>query len=178
MLRRATPEDAERLAALHVAAWRETYAGLLPESVLAAQSVAARAAMWTEILGNPTAETSAWLVENGATPAGFGACGRQRDAGLSAAGFEAEIGALYLLRAHQGRGLGRALMQAMAAEMRARGHTTIALWVLRENTTARAFYRHLGGEEVAEKQDRRGTATLTELAYGWRDLSPLLAAAP
>lgn len=175
MPRKATPADAGRLGAAHAAAWRQTYAGILPEDVLAGFSAGMRAAMWAEILGNPAAfaDTTAYLVEDGASVAGFGACGGQRDARLQALGFDAEIGAIYLLRAYQGRGLGRALMQAMAADLRARGHGAAALWVLRENAAARAFYRHLGGEAVAERQDRRGDADLVMVAYGWRDLRPL-----
>jgi GNAT superfamily N-acetyltransferase len=40
---------------------------------------------------------------------GFGSCGRQR-AALVSSGFEGEFSALYVLRAHQGHGLGRRLM--------------------------------------------------------------------
>ena len=35
-IRRAEPGDAAAIAAVHVAAWRETYAGLVPERMLRA----------------------------------------------------------------------------------------------------------------------------------------------
>ena len=46
--------------------------------------------------------------------------------------------------------------------------------MLRENAAAREFYRRLGGEVVAEKEDRRENINLVEVAYGWREL-PVLA---
>jgi ribosomal protein S18 acetylase RimI-like enzyme len=104
---------------------------------------------------------------------GFGACGRQRDERLAASGYGGEIGALYILRAHQHRGIGRALMAALARALAELGHDAASLWVLRENAPARAFYEALGGEIVGEKSDASPGGTLVELAYGWRDLSRL-----
>ncbi|MBN8951187.1 MAG: hypothetical protein BGP09_34770 [Rhizobium sp. 60-20] len=170
MLRRATIEDAAQLGSVHVAAWNETYAGLLPEAMLAGQSAEARSAMWARILGDPSAAagTAVYVIEDQASIVGFGSCGHQRDPRLRELGFAAEISAIYLLRSQQGKGFGRALMGAMTAEIRSRGHDAVALWVLKENAAARDFYRHMGGEVVAEKEDRRDMATLIEVAYGWR----------
>ena len=107
MLRRARPADAGRLAAPHVAVWRETYAGPLPGALLASLSVKTRLAMWTGTLCDP-AGTVVHLVEEDATLIGFGTCGGQRNPNLRQSGVEAEIGAPHLLRAHRQRGLGRA----------------------------------------------------------------------
>jgi ribosomal protein S18 acetylase RimI-like enzyme len=169
-LRKATGHDAEQLGAVHVAAWKETYTSLLPEEMLSALTVEHRSAMWAHILANPAAsdDTVVFLAEDQGTIIGFGACGRQRDERLSAQGFDAEIGAIYVLRSHQHQGIGQDLMRAMAAELQSRGFTAVALWVLRENAAARRFYQHLGGEIVGEKEDQRGDTTLVEAAYGWR----------
>ena len=176
MLRRATIDDADQLGAVHVASWREAYAGILPDDMLAGLSVDARSAMWTKILGDPSAfaETAVYVIEDKDSIIGFGACSRQRDARLNELGFDAEISAIYVLQSHQRRGVGRALMREMATDIRTRGHGAAALWVLRENAAAREFYRRLGGDVVAEKEDRREKVNLVEVAYGWRELSPLL----
>ncbi len=44
--RPANVADADAIGALHVAAWRETYTGILPDEMLAALSVEARRTMW------------------------------------------------------------------------------------------------------------------------------------
>lgn len=175
MLRRARIGDVGQLGALHVESWKEAYAGLLPEDMLADLSIEARSAMWARILGDPSAfgQTAVYVVEDGAAMIGFGACGQQRDYRLREDGFDAEISAIYVLRSHQRRGVGRALMREMAMDLRCRKFEAAALWVLRENTTARNFYRNLGGEIVAEKEDKREKATLVEIAYGWWELSRL-----
>ena len=169
-MRKATTRDAQQLGAVHVAAWKETYTGLLPREMLSALTVESRSAMWAHILANPAAsdDTVVFLAEDQGTVIGFGACGRQRDRRLGAQGFDAEISALYVLRSHQHQGIGQDLMRAMATELQSGGFAAIALWVLRENAAARRFYQRLGGEILGEKEDQRGDTTLIEVAYGWR----------
>lgn len=172
-LRPAEPADAAAIGALHVAAWREAYAGLLPDALLAELSVEGRIAMWGKVLADPGAfETAAvFVVEAKSKIVGFGACGPQRDEALAAAGFSGEIVAIYVLRAHQHHGAGRALMAAMAGALSDRGHTAASLWVLRDNAPARAFYEALGGAILGEKEEAGPNGTRSELAYGWRDLA-------
>ena len=179
-LRRANADDAAAIGALHVASWRETYAGILPEEMLASLSVESRTAMWGELLAEPDADRppAVFVVEEDGRTIGFGACGRQRDEALSDAGFRGEIGAIYVSRAHQCRGVGRALMAALARSLSESGHEAAALWVLRENSPARAFYEALGGAIVGEKDSGIPGGTFVEVAYGWRDLSSLFGAAP
>jgi ribosomal protein S18 acetylase RimI-like enzyme len=174
-LREANQADADAIGSLHVASWRETYAGLVPEEMLAGVSVEARTAMWSEILGDPEAVgcTAVFVAEDDGRLVGFGSRGRQRDGALADAGLSGEIGAIYVLRSRQGLGVGRALMAAMAGALSGRGCASASLWVLRENAPARAFYENLGGEVVGEKTDERSDPPLVEFAYGWRDLSRL-----
>lgn len=176
VLRFASYEDVQRLAALHVAAWHETYTGILPDGMLSRLTVESRTAQWSNILGDRSAiaATAVWVAEDGGDIVGFGACGRQRDQGLSRKGFDSEISALYVLRSHQGVGLGRALMGAMASTLRARAHRAVALWVVRENASACGFYENLGGIMVAEKTEVRLGTTLMEVAYGWHDFTALV----
>lgn len=173
--RAAIPQDAEALGALHVACWRETYAGLLPAAILADLSAAARAAMWRAMLEDPAAHGGASLVvaESGGVLVGFGACGAQRDAAFEARGFGGDIGAVYVLRAHQRAGTGARIMALLAKALLGRGLRGASLWVLRENEPARAFYAHLGGTVIGEKTGEQAGGIRTELAYGWRDLTPL-----
>ena len=173
--RRANPSDARTLAAMHVAAWHETYPGLVPDVMLAAVTVEARISMWEHILSDPSAghRTRAWIVERAGSIVGFGSCGVQRTAGLSEQGFDGEIGAVYVLRSAQREGIGTALMRTMARDLQDHGHRAAGLWVLRENRPARRFYERLGGAAVMEREDHRADGVLTEVAYGWRNLGAL-----
>lgn len=174
-LRRATPVDAPALAELHVACWREAYAGLLPQAMLAEISVARRTFMWARILSRPERHNAArvHLAHAGDDLIGFGACGTQRTPALLDAGFDGEITALYVRARSQRRGLGAVLSRALAADLRAHGCRGMALWVLRNNLPARRFYEALGGILVGEAEDRREHATLVEVAYGWPRLDRL-----
>ncbi|WP_166141444.1 GNAT family N-acetyltransferase [Methylosinus sp. RM1] len=175
-LRLATSDDADRLGAIHVACWRESYDRILPREMLSKLTVEGRAAMWSKILADSDAAagSAVWIAENDGRMVGFGSCGRQRDQMLMERGFDAEISAIYILRSCQGAGVGRAIMGAMASLLRERGNRAVSLWVLRENAPARGFYEHLGGAVVAEQEDARPEATLVEVAYGWHDLRSLI----
>ena len=130
-VRRARLEDAEAIAAVHVVAWQESYTGLVPAEMLASLSVQERAGRWRRILGEPgpAIATVAFVacVPGGAV-AGFSSCGQQRSAELARAGFGGEFQAIYVLRAAQRRGVGRALMGAMARDLADRGLQGGALW--------------------------------------------------
>ena len=55
-----------------------------------------------------------------------------------------EITALYLNPPATGRGYGRTLCEHALEQLKERGFSEVVLWVLRDNTAARAFYERLG----------------------------------
>lgn len=172
-IRAAVPADAPRIAQTHVACWRETYAGMLPDEALAKLSVADRTVMWEGILTQSPPATSVFVVDRDDEIAAFGACGRQRDVDLAAKGYGGEVSAIYVLASAQGRGVGTALMRVMAAALTEQGLAGMSLWVLRENAAARRFYDRLGGKVLGEKAERRPFGEIVEVTYGWPDLKPL-----
>ncbi len=111
-IRDATPADAEAIARVHVAAWRSTYRGLLPDDLLANLSEADRARYWrdqTEAIGTDATRGTVLVAEGeDGTVVGFASAGPEREPD---AGFDAELYAIYLLEDHQGRGLGRRLVE-------------------------------------------------------------------
>ena len=174
--RLATAEDASAIGALHVMAWRETYAGLLPQDMLDGLSAESRTAMWAAVLNAPASpdETRVYVAESAGEIMGFGACGGQRDDAMRERAFAGEIGAIYIFRSQQGAGIGRALMSLMARDLIARSMPAASLWVLRENMGARGFYEGLGGTIIIEKEVAEGDMILHEVAYGWPDLAHLI----
>lgn len=170
-IRPAADADVLAMAKVHIASWRETYPGLLPEAMLARLSIAEEAIRWQRMLDRPGAWGGAisFVAEQDGEVVGYGSCGVQRTPVLRDRGFTGEIAELYLLRRAQRQGAGAALMTAMAGALLERGHRGASLWVLEQNAHARRFYERLGGALIAEKRDR-----LAEVAYGWSDLEQLL----
>jgi len=108
MVRDASSEDAEALALIHATSWRETYSGLLPESVIANFAYERTLARWQERL--PATPPQAVLVW-GDPPAGYVYCGREREGDPRYSG---EVYAIYLLAARHRQGGGETLMRAAA----------------------------------------------------------------
>lgn len=174
-IRIASLADVQALAGAHVAAWRETYAGMMPGELLASLSVDARAAMWAKILDEPLtpASTAVYVAEFENRIVGFGSCGAQRTEALKLRSYDAEIIAIYVLKAFQRHAIGRQLLSALASHLSQSGFVAAGLWVLRDNAQARRFYERYGAQVIAEREDVRKDAVLSEVAYGWIRLAEL-----
>ncbi|MEZ4733056.1 MAG: GNAT family N-acetyltransferase [Caldilineaceae bacterium] len=81
-----------------------------------------------------------------------------------------EIGALYVQPAYQSQGIGRQLVQAVAAYLATTGITTLHIAVLAANTPARRFYEAIGGQVVGEREFDEEGFLLPEVVYGWPDI--------
>ena len=73
-IRSATPDDAERLASVHVEAWMSAYRGQVPDAYLDALSVQDRVDVWRESLVGTTASTATFVLVDGDLPIGFAYC--------------------------------------------------------------------------------------------------------
>ena len=165
MIRGAQPDDIPSIARVHVAAWRETYAGLVPQEVLDNLSTEERETMWRSALGEQS-RTSLLVCEHEGEVVGFAAVGPEREKHPLYTG---ELYAIYLLQAFHGRGYGAALFRKAVCSLQTAGHSAMRLWVLEGNPT-RGFYEHLGGERHEQKTLILRGATLEEIAYGWPKL--------
>lgn len=171
--RLAGAADARGIACVHVLTWRVTYADMLPASVLAAQTIGARASFWQHVLTHPGARHTCLVAASPDGIVGFATGGPARMTGENLADYDAEIYAIYLLPAWQRRGLGRRLLGAVATPLLDAAFAGAYLWVLAANTSARGFYAAMGGCEVSSRHVRMGCAVVEEVAYGWRDLTRL-----
>ena len=172
MVRAASPLDAAALARVHRESWRTTYAGILPLDVIARQAGRKSEASWRGRVAASRGIDATWIAERpGEGLLGFASCGPARD---PIEGLEAEIYALYVLQSAQRRGVGRELVRAAARHFVRNGYFGFYLWVLKANR-ARLFYEVLGGEVIAERKERLGKHDFAEIAYGWHDLTRLVA---
>lgn len=128
-IRPADVRDADAIAVVHVQAWREAYAHLLPAEFLAALDVDARAARWRGIIAEPDVDVLVATIGEqvvGWASAGPGRGERPRDR---------ELEGIYVLAGHHGSGAGQALLDA------AIGTAPAFLWVADGNPRAESFYR-------------------------------------
>jgi GNAT superfamily N-acetyltransferase len=137
----ATPADAAGIARVQVETWRAAYAGLVPGSVLDALNVPAGASRWAEHVLDPVTRT--WVAVTEGEVNGFLAAGPARDDDLDAAAY-GEVYAVYVHPSAQGRGLGRALLDAAHGWFAEGGRGAVALWVLTANVPSRTFYERCG----------------------------------
>jgi ribosomal protein S18 acetylase RimI-like enzyme len=138
----ARPDDARAIAEVHVASWRQAYADQLPAAYLASLSVTDRETMWRELLQAGRAQVT--VARAGESIVGFAACGACRDDAAPAG--RMELWALYLAPPAWSRGIGRALWQAVEAQLRAQHAASVSLWVIASNERARRFYSAAGFE--------------------------------
>ncbi|QQP91804.1 GNAT family N-acetyltransferase [Skermanella sp. TT6] len=173
-IRRARLDDAAAIAYVHVAGWRETYPGIVPDRTLAAMDVFSRTRYWAQVLDNKRNRIDVFVaempVEGEDRVVGFGVTGPEQ---VGLADYSGEFHALYVLQVGQGRGLGTRLMTTMAANLVLRGMTASTVWALRDNLRARRFYEKMGGVLVSERPLMFDGTRVMEVAYGWSDVTPL-----
>lgn len=166
-IRPATPADAAAIAHIHVASWKTTYPGIVPEATLTALNEDDRRELWQKQLeasGMPI-----FVAESSIGVFGFLAGGPIR---TPIEDYDSELYALYLLQTHQRQGAGRALVQQLARTLHSRGFESMLVWVLEANPAV-GFYQRLGASPVTRQMIEIGGATLPEIALGWPNLGTL-----
>ena len=141
MVRRARVDDAEAIAAVHVASWQAGYQGIVDQAVLDGLSVAERAEAHRRYLSDPAAERRLYVCEDDGRLVGFVTCGP------AAHGESADVGEVHALYAHPsawGTGAGRAVMEAALRDLRDAGCREAVVYVLDDNARGRRFYERAG----------------------------------
>lgn len=180
-IRRARPADAVAIAAVHVAAWRSAYPGILPDAFLSKLSVPRQAAYYDQAIrgggGVHVAVASGADVPLGSNPrvVGFATNARARGPASARTLGEGEIETLYVLDDWRDRGLGRGLMRAAAAHLADAGCRSAFLWVLRDNPS-RWFYERLAGKPVATSTTQVAGRAVPQTAFAWDPIEKLLQA--
>ncbi len=181
-IRRARLADAAAIGAVHVAAWRSAYAGILPDGYLTRMSVPRQAAHYDgairSAVGVHVATASGLDLGPTGGPArivGFVTGGPAQETRSQAPLGDGEIETLYVLDDWRERGLGRRLMRAAAAHLAGAGCASAFLWVLRDNPS-RWFYERLGGRQAAEATIQVGGAPVVQMAYVWSPIEKLVQA--
>ena len=167
LIRNAEVKDAAAIAHVHVQSWLTTYAGLVPAEYLASLNEAERIPLWQEWLQR---DISVYVAEVEGVVVGFASGGPLREA---LGDYQAEMYAIYLLQAAQGKGIGRELVGVLAASLLAKDFTNMLVWVLEQNPAVH-FYEKAGAQRLTNKQIEIGGASLCEVALGWSDLKKIV----
>ena len=172
-VRRARAADAAAIGAVHVAAWRSAYPGLLPDSYLSRLSATRQARHYDAAIASGASVIVASPDSKMPRLVGFATAGRARTEGLG----DGEIETLYVLDDWRDLGVGRGLLRAAARDLAARGCRSAFLWVLRDNPS-RFFYQHLGGQQAAFGETSVAGVVLPQTAFCWDPIDKLFAGAP
>ena len=160
-IRGAKASDAEAIAAVHDASWRDAYRGVIPGRELE-RMVARRGPRWwrTAILRG----TRLCVLDFDDTIAGYASYGRNRVPSLP---FGGEIFEIYLAPEFQGLGFGKRLFKAARRDLADHGYMSVLVWALADNDRALAFYERLGGRIVRRAEERFGDEVRGRVAFGF-----------
>lgn len=173
IIREASAADARGIAQVHVDAWRTTYAGIMPDSVLEALSYDEDEEKQKDRLKHPRPGSKTFVAE--IEPDGivcFASGGHAWHRGLRQRRsriYKGELYLIYILEAYQCMGIGTMLVNRVVDYIKSLGLENMIIWVLKENSACE-FYERLGGVCVDEKMTKSGGKQLKEIAYGWNDI--------
>lgn len=175
MIRPATINDAPGLAKIHVGGWQASYAGLVDQDYLDNLDPAQKEREWIKRLEEGVDVLIAH--DDAGNPTGFISFGKLRTPIPGGSPirplYTAEIYAIYILPDYWRAGLGRRLMASATATLLEKKHKSACLWVMEGNKSAISFYKTLGGQRCGSKKVEVAGRMLSEIAFGWRDITTL-----
>jgi GNAT superfamily N-acetyltransferase len=142
-VRIARVEDADAMADVNAAGWREGYADIVPAEYRSHLPVGRWRREMTAGLESPRGDSFTRIGDMDGAFAGYcfvAAPGREEpdDSKL------AELVALYVYPVSWGRGVGRALLDAVVGEAGRLGYEEMLLWTFRANRRAQGLYERAG----------------------------------
>lgn len=147
-IRLATDADCCQLAVLKQKMWQETYTGIYSDEKINAFDFAAQAEKFKELVQHP--HIALYVVFDQGEPVGYMSCGYPMRPFMH---YTQEIGLLYLLKAYQGRGIGKQLFLLGRDKIRQSGVKEFFISCNRYNLNAIAFYKKCGGQMIAVHHD-------------------------
>ncbi len=135
VVRPAVVADAPAIARVHLRAWQEAYAHLVPPGALddLTEAEPARAERWAELVADDV--TAVRVAERDGEVVGWSSASAGRG---EAPPRELELEGIYVLASEYGSGAGQALLDATI------GDRPAFLWMAADNPRAHAFYTRNG----------------------------------
>jgi ribosomal protein S18 acetylase RimI-like enzyme len=174
VIREAGAKDASAVARVHVASWRTTYRGVVPDAFLDGMSYEESENRWSERLAGRDRSVFTFVADVSGSIVGFASGGPRRSEVPE--DFDGELYALYLLAEVRGTGIGIRLFRDVAKRLSSSGFEAVIAWVMAENRSARGFYEAFGGRLVGKDSFEIEGVEIEEVAYGWDDVRELVKA--
>ena len=165
-IRPAIHADVDDIADFHIRIWQQTYAGMAPPEAFRILDRPHRQNQWRNTLSRTEPGNAVWIAEDQGRMVGLAAC-----CPASAPIFQSygEISYLYIDPDCRGQGLGRRMLTTAMTFLQDHGFPGAALAVVRQNASARAFYRRMGGIEAAEFTDPGPIWKSEDILVVWPD---------
>lgn len=142
-LRKASTDDAVKIAKTRRTVWRETYQGIYPEHMWEDYDLQSYARHDAQRISEP-GENYYVFLEDGRC-VGYFSFGPYHHGSYK--DFPVCLNHLYILKSHRGCGLGRLAFSTLRSYCKARGISKFFCGCNVHNSPAMAFYRHMGGIE-------------------------------
>lgn len=175
-VREAQHEDAPAMGRVFLDSYRDAHRDHIPEEILLkGRSYEQSAESWAraiqEIATYPETRECIYVAQDDAGQILGVAMGGPEHSHHPL--FTAEVYVLYVHPAHHRRGIGRLLLEAVAARLADHGLSSLAIRVLKPNIQARRFYEALGGQLIQEEPYEEEGIVLSLVVYGWTDIHVL-----
>lgn len=164
-IREGNINDARGIARVHIDTWRSTYRGLIPDERLDSMDLDKDEEMQKRFISQESVSTYV-CVNDEDEIIGYVCCGDRRDGPQEYTG---ELYGLYILKEYQGQGIGRKMVNKVIEKLKSKGHKSMLLWALKENSSCR-FYERLGGKLVGEQYLTYAGKQVEAVAYGWEEI--------
>ncbi|WP_346915112.1 GNAT family N-acetyltransferase [uncultured Roseibium sp.] len=168
-IRPAEATDAETIARIHAACWREVYRFMPPE-VLALRSVDYRLEQWRTWFDTAPAGEAVYVLLDGDAVVGFAMAKPNRDAAIDVPG---EFHACYILPGNRGGDAGPVAMMALAQHLKRSGLWPACVWAFKRNPYRR-IYPQLGCVAEVFRDRVIGGQALAEIGYRVPDYDALM----
>jgi len=160
-IRAATPDDAEAIADIHIAAWQFAYKGIMDDALLESMERDRKIAAWAEAIGE--LGWSVYVAQDNGEITGFIHISEYRDHDMES-GRTGEVASLYIKPELIGTGVGGRLFSEGLHRLETRGYSRIALWILEKNERSISFYEKFGFRRDTASKTHPKTG-LTEVRY-------------
>lgn len=169
-IRPATAADADAIAALHAASWRDAYRDSMPADYLRDRALADLTEHWRNT--DFSAGDVLLVAEEAGALTGFIAIYRGEKHEPST-----YLDNLHVAPGRRSGGVGAQLMKAAAEALIGLGETGVYLWLVQGNDAAQRFYERLGGVATERSSKTVFGVPLDILKIEWEDLGAIIRAA-
>jgi len=171
-IRPAKISDASGIATVGVTTWQANYRGIFPDEELDKLSIKEHTERWKKsLLLNRTKENLKVIVaeDSECGIVGFAAGGKYENTDP----YDCEIGAIYVLKEHQRKGIGTKLIEKKVEFFQSKGWKSMIIWALKDNFQ-KGFYEKLGGKPNETQPYEKWGKKYELTGYVWEDINEII----